>query len=81
MEKLILQLLGLLCARPPPHSVQEIQDRIQKMFPPPIDKWAIDEATSAIRQGKRRAAEMVFPVEKIHSLLQKVRRISSQINA
>ena len=72
VERLILQLLGLLCTRPAPHSVQEIQDRIQKMFPPPIDKWAIDEATSAIKQGKKKACDLVFPVDKIHSLLQKV---------
>lgn len=77
VERLILQLLGLLCSRPTPHSVLEIQERIQKMFPPPVDKWAIDEATNALnKQGKKRNTELVFPVDKIHSLLQKVRKSS-----
>lgn len=66
LEKLIIQLLGMICSRPSPHSVQEVQDRIQKLFPPPIDEWAIDAASSAIKLGKRK---LVFPVEKIHPLL------------
>lgn len=66
LEKLIIQLLGMICSRPSPHSVQEVQDKIQKLFPPPIDEWVIDVATSAVKQGKRK---LVFPVEKIHPLL------------
>jgi len=77
VERLILQLLGELCSRPTPHSVPEIQDRIQKMFPPPVDKWAMDEATSALnKSGKKKNYELVFPVDKIHSLLQKVSHFS-----
>lgn len=66
LEKLIIQLLGMICSRPSPHSVQEVQDRIQKLFPPPIDGWVIDVASQAIKQGKKKH---VFPVEKIHPLL------------
>ncbi|ODM97917.1 Protein son of sevenless [Orchesella cincta] len=66
LEKLIIQLLGMICSRPSPHSVLEVQDRIQKLFPPPIDEWVIDVASTALKQGKRK---LVFPVEKIHPLL------------
>lgn len=66
LEKLIIQLLGMICSRPSPHSVQEVQDRIQKLFPSPIDEWVIDVASNAIKQGKRK---LVFPVDKIHPLL------------
>lgn len=66
LEKLIIQLLGMICSRPSPHSVSEVQDRIQKLFPPPIDEWVIDVACNAVKQGKKK---LVFPVEKIHPLL------------
>ncbi|CAL8111020.1 unnamed protein product [Orchesella dallaii] len=66
LEKLIIQLLGMICSRPSPHSVLEVQDRIQKLFPPPIDEWVIDVASYAAKQGRKK---LVFPVEKIHPLL------------
>jgi len=72
VERLILQLMGMICSRPSPHSIQEVQERVQRLFPPPIDKWAIDESMSAIKQWKKKQDNVVFPVERIHSLLQKV---------
>lgn len=44
------------------------QERVQKTFPHPIDKWAIADAQSAIEKRKRRNP-LLLPVDKIHPLL------------
>ena len=71
VEKLILQLLNLLFTRPSPHTVPEIHDRVQRMFPPPIDVWATDEALNVIKHSKKKS-DLVFPTDRIHAQLQKV---------
>ena len=45
-----------------------LQERVQKTFPHPIDKWAIADAQSAIEKRKRRNP-LLLPVDKIHPLL------------
>ena len=70
IEGLILQLLGMLCASQP-HSVQEVEDRVQKTFPHPIDKWAMSDAQTALDKGKKKSP-LVLPVDKIHPLLVRV---------
>ena len=69
VEKLLVQLLGMICSRPYPHNVQEVQERVQKLFPHPVEEWAIEEATKAIKHGKKKSETIFFPVEKIHPLL------------
>ena len=74
LEKLIVQVLGTICNRPYPHTVQDVQDRIRRMLPQPgvpFDQWVIEEANCAIKQGKKKA-DLVFPVDKVYNLLQKV---------
>lgn len=44
------------------------QDRVQKTFPNPIDKWAMADAQAAIEKRKRRNP-LLLPVDKIHPLL------------
>ena len=44
------------------------QERVQKTFPHPIDKWAIADAQSAIEKRKRRNP-LLLPVDKIHPSL------------
>lgn len=50
------------------YSLWFSQERVQKSFPHPIDKWAIADAQGAIDKRKRRAP-LALPVDKIHPLL------------
>ncbi|XP_072843026.2 son of sevenless homolog 2 isoform X2 [Pogona vitticeps] len=67
IEELILQLLNKLCVAQP-RTFQDVEERVQKTFPYPIDKWAMADAQSAIEKRKRRNP-LLLPVEKIHPLL------------
>ncbi|XP_068455639.1 son of sevenless homolog 1-like isoform X2 [Clinocottus analis] len=67
IEELILLLLSMLC-QAQPRTVQDVEDRVQKSFPHPIDKWAIADAQAAIEKRKRRNP-LALPVDKIHPLL------------
>ena len=62
--------MSSLCASQP-HSKQDVEDRVHKNFPDPIDKWAIKEAQSATKKGSRNNP-LVLPVDKIHGLLVRV---------
>uniref|UniRef100_M4AJM7 Son of sevenless homolog 2 (Drosophila) n=1 Tax=Xiphophorus maculatus TaxID=8083 RepID=M4AJM7_XIPMA len=70
IEELILQLLNMLCVAQP-RTVQDVEERVQKTFPHPIDKWAINDAQAAIEKRKRRSP-LLLPVDKIHPLLKEV---------
>ncbi|KYO31338.1 son of sevenless-like protein 1 isoform B [Alligator mississippiensis] len=70
IEELILQLLNKLCIAQP-RTVQDVEERVQKTFPHPIDKWAIADAQSAIEKRKRRNP-LLLPADKIHPLLKEV---------
>uniref|UniRef100_A0A8B9LCS4 Son of sevenless homolog 2 (Drosophila) n=1 Tax=Astyanax mexicanus TaxID=7994 RepID=A0A8B9LCS4_ASTMX len=70
IEELILQLLNMLCVSQP-RTVPDVEERIQKTFPYPIDKWAMADAQSAIEKRKRRNP-LLLPVDKIHPLLKEV---------
>lgn len=48
------------------------QERVQKTFPHPIDKWAIADAQSAIEKRKRRNP-LLLPVDKIHPSLKVIK--------
>ncbi|XP_015425973.1 PREDICTED: son of sevenless homolog 2 isoform X4 [Myotis davidii] len=54
-----------------PRTVQDVEERVQKTFPHPIDKWAIADAQSAIEKRKRRNP-LLLPVDKIHPSLKEV---------
>ncbi|XP_029450228.1 son of sevenless homolog 1 isoform X2 [Rhinatrema bivittatum] len=70
VEELILQLLSMLC-QALPRTVLDVEERVQKSFPHPIDKWAIADAQSAIEKKKRRNP-LSLPVDKIHPLLKEI---------
>uniref|UniRef100_A0A9L0SDM4 SOS Ras/Rho guanine nucleotide exchange factor 2 n=1 Tax=Equus caballus TaxID=9796 RepID=A0A9L0SDM4_HORSE len=70
IEELIFQLLNKLCMAQP-RTVQDVEERVQKTFPHPIDKWAIADAQSAIEKRKRRHP-LLLPVDKIHPSLKEV---------
>ncbi|CAM4725901.1 unnamed protein product [Leuciscus chuanchicus] len=70
IEALILQLLNKLCVTQP-RTIADVEDRVQKTFPNPIDKWAMADAQAAIEKRKRRNP-LLLPVDKIHPLLKEV---------
>lgn len=70
VESLVLRLLGTLCLGRP-HSVQDVEERVVRLFPHPIDQWAIRDAQAALERGRRRSS-LVLPLDKVHPLLQKV---------
>ncbi|GFO27436.1 son of sevenless, partial [Plakobranchus ocellatus] len=66
IEKLMFRLLITLCSAQP-HSIEDVDDRISKTFPDPIDKWAIRDAQLAVKDGKKN--NILLPVDKIQPLL------------
>ncbi|XP_041468105.1 son of sevenless homolog 2-like isoform X1 [Lytechinus variegatus] len=80
IESLIICLLNMLCSVQP-HNVHDIEDRVQKTFPRPIDQWAINDARLALEKGRKKAP-LVLPVDKIHQLLKEVLgyRVDSQVS-
>ena len=70
IELLIFKLLDILCACQP-HGVQDVEERVTKTFPHPIDKWAISDAQSALEKRKRNC-QLVLPVDKLQHLLKVV---------
>lgn len=80
VESLIIQLLESLCANQP-HTVVDIEDRVKKTFPNPIDQWAINDANTSVEKGKKKSP-LVLPVDKIHSSLKEMLgyRVDSQVS-
>lgn len=55
---------------------KDIEDRVAKTFPTPIDKWALTEARATI--DKSRKKKVVLPLNQIQNLLQKVISMSNK---
>jgi len=70
VEGLILRLLAMLTAKPAPLSVQDVEDRVTRTFPTPIDRWALSEAQSAVEKGRKKSC-LVLPVDRVHPILAK----------
>uniref|UniRef100_A0A1A9Z448 Protein son of sevenless n=1 Tax=Glossina pallidipes TaxID=7398 RepID=A0A1A9Z448_GLOPL len=68
VETLCLRILAMLCAKPLPHTVQDVEEKVRKYFPSPIDRWALNEAKETVISKKRKS---VLPTDRVHTLLQK----------
>ncbi|KAM7352681.1 son of sevenless guanine nucleotide exchange factor isoform 2-T3 [Cochliomyia hominivorax] len=68
VETLCLRILAMLCAKPLPHTVQDVEEKVRKYFPSPIDCWALTEAKETAFSKKRKS---VLPTERVHTMLQK----------
>ncbi|XP_072948461.1 protein son of sevenless [Epargyreus clarus] len=68
VESLCLRLLAMLCAVPSPLTVQDVEERVARTFPTPLDRWALQDAREASAQRRRR---LLLPLDKLHQLLQK----------
>ena len=53
IEVLMIRLLINLCSTQP-HTREDVDERISKTFPDPIDKWAIRDAQNAVKEGKKK---------------------------
>ncbi|CAG5136425.1 unnamed protein product [Candidula unifasciata] len=67
IETLMVRLLITLCSAQP-HTKEDVDERISKTFPDPIDKWAIRDAQNAVRDYKKNC-NILLPVDKILPLL------------
>lgn len=52
--------------------LQDIEEKVRKNFPSPIDCWALNEAKETLVSKKRKS---VLPTERVHTLLQKVNSV------
>ncbi|XP_067620371.1 protein son of sevenless [Eurosta solidaginis] len=68
VETLCLRILAMLCAKPLPHTVQDVEEKVNKSFPSPIDQWALNEAKETVSSKKKKC---VLPTDRVHSMLQK----------
>lgn len=73
IEQFIIQMLSMLCAGQP-HTVADVEDRVQKKIPHPIDRWAISDAHTALEKERKnkKTSNLALPVEKLHQTLIKV---------
>ncbi|XP_060809029.1 protein son of sevenless [Amyelois transitella] len=69
VESLCLRLLAMLCAAPSPLTVQDVEERVARSFPTPLDRWAVADARDAVSQRRRRC--LALPADRLHQALQK----------
>lgn len=51
---------------------KDVEERVARSFPTPLDKWALSDAREAASNRRRR---LLLPLDKLHQLLQKVLKI------
>lgn len=67
VESLCLRLLALLVAPPSPLTVTDVEERVARTFPNPVDKWALREARDTISRRRK----TLMPADRLHHLLLK----------
>ena len=73
LEVLVYQLLSQVCSVKP-HSVADVEEHIQSTFAYSVAQWSLNEAHEKLeRNSVRKRSVFVFPIDKIHHQLMKVR--------
>ena len=49
-------------------SFQDVEDRVLRIFPNPLNKWAIGDAQAAVEKTKKKSP-LFIPTDRVHPLL------------
>ena len=71
LEGLLYSLLAKICAAQP-HTIADVESYVKKNFKDPIDTWAVSEAQLLMSRAQKRRGVILFPVDKLFTLLKKV---------
>ena len=46
-----------------------MEDRVLRIFPVPLNRWAVSDAQVAVEKSKKKNSPLLLPSDKVHPLL------------